>query len=156
MHEEAIAARLSAGIDRRGVDECWPWRGPFHSGGYGRLTVHGVNLYAHRAIYEHEVGPIPDGHHVCHHCDNRPCCNPAHLFTGTNDDNIADKVAKQRQPRGSGHGQHKLTERDVDTIRALLARGETRRTIGDRFGVSSFAITDIALGRTWGWYVSPR
>ena len=60
-------------------------------------------VVASRYAYELWRGFIPVGMFVCHTCDNPPCCNPEHLFTGTHDDNMADKVAKGRQSRGDTH-----------------------------------------------------
>lgn len=51
---------------------------------------------AHRAAWVEASGPIPLGILVCHRCDNPPCCNPAHLFLGTQSDNIKDGYAKGR------------------------------------------------------------
>lgn len=73
-------------------EECWEWTGPRVPRGYGQLG----RLYVHRLVAEAAFGPIPPKYQVCHHCDNPPCCNPAHLFVGTQSDNMRDMVAKGR------------------------------------------------------------
>ncbi len=77
------------------VGECWEFDGNI-SHGYGRLTVDGKRVLAHRYSYEKFVGPILEGLMVCHKCDNPPCVNPDHLFLGTQLDNIRDCIAKGR------------------------------------------------------------
>lgn len=54
---------------------------------------------ASRLIWTLLNGPIPDNHFVCHRCDNVRCINPAHLFVGTQSDNMRDAVAKKRTAR---------------------------------------------------------
>lgn len=101
-------------------------------------------------------GPIPDGLHVLHHCDNPPCVNPAHLFLGTNADNVADKTAKGRGRggRGEAHRNAKLTADQVREIRELAASGLTQREIAARYGVRHTAIGKILRGERWG-HLSP-
>ena len=70
-------------IDRRGPDECWPWRGPLAP--YGRLN----HVRVHRVVYERLVGPIPEGHAVHHTCENKACVNPAHLVPMTQAEHLA-------------------------------------------------------------------
>ena len=77
---------------------CWTWTGKRYPTGYGRFGKH----YAHRVAYELAYGPIPEGMHVCHSCDNPPCCNPAHLWIGTPKDNMQDR---ERKGRGKTKGQ---------------------------------------------------
>ena len=80
--------------------DCWVWLGYTTDAGYGRFYTRRVQVYTHRFSWTIHNGPIPDGRHVLHKCDNPPCVKPDHLFLGTNEDNIADKIAKGRQPKG--------------------------------------------------------
>ena len=94
--------RFWASVDPSG--DCWLWQGAVHTdrGGYGAFQDGDGIKYAHRAAWELENGPIPEGMQVCHHCDNPPCVRGSHLFLGTQKDNIADMLAK-----GRGHEQKK-------------------------------------------------
>jgi hypothetical protein len=71
-------------------EECWLWMGSRTTLGYGRLG----DWYIHRLVFEQEVGPATE--HVLHSCDNPPCCNPSHLFFGTQADNMQDAHRKGR------------------------------------------------------------
>jgi hypothetical protein len=75
---------------------CWLWTGAFHTDGYGQIRLNGKTLRVHRLAWEEVNGPIPEGMAVCHTCDIPGCCNPAHLFLGTQRENIADMRAKGR------------------------------------------------------------
>lgn len=80
-------------------NECWEWGSSRNKKGYGQFTLYdrkSFNVKAHRMAWEVTNGKIPDGLFVCHHCDNPPCCNPAHLFVGTNSDNMKDASSKGR------------------------------------------------------------
>jgi len=93
-----VLATFWDNVDRSGGPEaCWPWMRAVGGKGYGNVPDGvGRTLRSSRVAWELTHGPIADGLFVLHRCDNRPCCNPAHLFLGTAGDNIRDCVAKGR------------------------------------------------------------
>ena len=103
--KEAFWAHVTPG----GPDGCWEWQGYRHDWGYGKLAYRTQYYYAHRVSYELHYGPIPDGLHVCHTCDNPRCCNPAHLFVGTAKDNLSDMMMKGRGKGQFTKGQNSKT-----------------------------------------------
>lgn len=143
--------RFWAKVDKRTDDECWPWTASLVRG-YGWLSRGGQSagrIYAHRLSFEMHYGPIPDGLSVLHHCDNPPCVNPRHLFSGTQADNIADKVQKGRQQRGEQAGGAKLTTREVIEIKRARSAGTAVAALASQFGVNKSAISRIANGTRW-------
>lgn len=119
--------------------------------GYGHIWTGSRSVRANRAAWILFHGPIPPGLLVCHVCDNRRCIEPSHLFLGTNDENMADMVAKGRAPMGSRNGLAKLTEADVIAIYTMP--GNTK-AIAERFGVSNTNVRDIRSGYIWGHVTS--
>lgn len=130
-------------------DQCWPWLGTIDQDGYGRIFLSGKNCLAHRVIYALARGAEPGALLVCHSCDNRRCCNPAHLFLGTVADNQNDMVAKGRSRRGESCSHSKLTDVMVREIRRLAAAGHAQRSIARRFAVSQPNVGFIVRRETW-------
>src|ERR1035437_9317920 len=97
---------------------CWIWTGHLRIDGYGMFVLDRKPTRAHRASWELHVGPIPDKALVIHRCDVPACVNPAHLRLGTNDENMADMVAKGRQAKGPRIRNSMFTEDQVRAIRA--------------------------------------
>ena len=98
-HGLSIAERLERTKVLAG--ECWETTLKKTKNGYVCMKVAGKQVFVHRLAYETYIGPIPAGLSVCHHCDNRGCFNPAHLFAGTTLDNVRDMVQKGRLRGGS-------------------------------------------------------
>ena len=135
-----------------GRDECWNWQAGRLRAGYGRFFRNGRTELAHRVAFELVKGPIPDGLHVCHRCDNRACVNPEHMFLGTNADNMRDRNEKGRQAHvvGVANGQAKLTPADVKMIRHLYsAECQTPTRLAAHFGVSRSQVSRIVHGKGW-------
>lgn len=161
----SLIERFWAHVDVRGSDECWPWTGSISAQGYGRVSHGGKSLLAHRIALEIALGrPLSEGMYACHHCDNRPCSNPKHLFEGTHLDNMRDAAAKGRMatgdrlgyvthpestPRGEHHYRAKLTEDDIRLIRALALTGKTQEAIARQFNVGRTNISMIVARKKW-------
>src|SRR3990167_546719 len=132
------------------VDECWEWQKYIDTQGYGQMQLHGDVVRTHRAAWLLLVGPIPDGMFVCHECDNRRCINPAHLFLGTQDDNMKDAASKGRIKRGARHWNAKLTKDKVREIRALAQSSRlSNPEIAARYGVTNGTVQAALARRTW-------
>jgi hypothetical protein len=141
--------RIEAGSTKCPMSGCWLWE-KSTSKGYGQMTIKNRLYRSHRVSYEAFVGPIPNGLHVCHRCDNRLCVNPAHLFVGTHADNMADMARKERNT-GEGKKNTKLTAEAVRDIRRRVANGECTASIAERYGVHRGNINNIAAYRSWRW-----
>lgn len=147
-----LAERLWRRVVIGTPDECWPWTGYKSHQGYGRIGGLGRDLQlCHRVAYELTYGPIPDNVAVLHHCDNPPCCNPAHLFLGDNQDNVDDKMEKGRfvPMKGETNGSSKFTKETIIEIRNLRAAGMTFAAISKICGVSKSHVKRIAKHQAW-------
>ena len=140
--------RFWARVDVRGADECWPWTSAKNTHGYGFVRTE--RKTASRKAYElaHCVD-LPGSVVVRHSCDNRLCCNPLHLLTGTIADNSRDAVARGRMRHSEAHPKAKLTSESVRAARIRRAAGERVVDLAAEYGVSATAMCDALLGHTW-------
>lgn len=153
MFSEQAIANYWGRVDMTNRTLCWNWTGFIDKRkGYGLAWVDGRRIRTHRvAMMLHLNGPIPDGLHVCHRCDNPACCNPAHLFLGTNDDNIKDRVVKGRSARNYGE-KSKTNKLTSDAVKELLwARvgGAGFRELAARYGLDKKTVGMICRGENW-------
>lgn len=164
-------ATLGERLARRTVvvsSGCWEFAGARNRDGYGVLAfkaLFGRSMRpAHRIAWELACGPIPDGLYVCHHCDNPPCVNPAHLFLGTAADNAHDRDAKGRtrpnpfkpgdpsnpgvrfKPGNHGNTRGALIPISRTDARALRATGLAYSAIAARLGCSKNHAWRLAKG----------
>jgi hypothetical protein len=133
----------------KGGDACWLWTGSVRPDGYGQVTLGGRNNLVPRAMWVITNGPIPGGLNVCHSCDNPTCCNPAHLFLGTQQANVLDMVAKRRHAIGAKHGLSKLTEAQVVEMRNRHAQGERVGVLAKNYGVSPATVCRVVHRNGW-------
>lgn len=150
--------RFWSHVDKSG--ECWLWTGGRTSTGYGHYRHLNKNWKAHRFAWTLTNGPIAAGLVACHRCDTPLCVNPAHLFLGTQADNLLDMTEKGRRRHNPnlGKGQDgelnhhsKLTEADVREIRrqgATPYRG-LHTALSRQLGISRSAISLILEGKHW-------
>lgn len=140
-------------VDKGGEDECWEWKAYRNEDGYGKFTDYRsgpTKLYrAHRYSWRLAFGPIPDGLLVLHKCDNPSCCNPKHLFLGTNQTNMDDMKRKGRSLVGEQNPNAKLNWQAVRVIRWAVATGVTQAKLARLYGLSPSNIADIVHDRAW-------
>lgn len=141
-------------IERRGVDECWPWTGGL-TNGYGAGTFHKKRYKVTRWLMERKLGrKLAREEFVCHSCDNPACCNLDHLWIGSPADNMRDKVEKGRQRngtadmRGERHPKAKLNADAVIEIWKHRHEG-SQIALAKKFGVSRGVVWRVMKGRSW-------
>lgn len=164
------AARLWSRVDRAGpipghmphLGPCWVWTGNQLKSGHGLIRSIEADTYlAHRLSWHLNVGPIPEGMCVLHHCDNPPCVRPDHLFIGTRADNTADMLRKNRQRVDAGvaalrafhvgqdNPQARMTAQKVIELRERAAAGEHYNDLAIVFGIAASTANAIILGNSW-------
>lgn len=148
---DVVKPRFWSHVEIGSASGCWPWKRFIAPNGYGRFKWNGVNISAHRFAYLAANGSIPDGLFVLHHCDNKGCCNPLHLFAGTHQDNMNDGKAKKRfkSLAGESHGNHKLTNEDIEYAKQKYAKGWFQHRIAYVLGVNQSQISRILNGKRW-------
>lgn len=128
---------------------CWEWTGVRDRAGYGLVWLPDHSRPAHRLAYWLAYGPFDETKKVCHHCDNPPCARPDHLFVGTDKDNHNDRDRKGRVAHGETHYMAKLTQAQVNEIRARRGPYGTGKRLAEEFGVSRSVISMIWNNRIW-------
>ena len=147
-----VEERFWSKVDKRNPDECWNWKGSLFAGGYGQFSLnHSTPVPAHRFSYELCNQPIPEGLYVCHTCDNRACVNPAHLWVGTQSENIKDMFRKGRDnhPHGEEVNWSKLTEQQVRDIREQTASGIYQYVVAEKYGICQSNVSRIVNRNSW-------
>lgn len=161
-------------VARTDDDACWEWQGK-RDRNYGVVTVYpngkARSFRAHRVSYFLHHGSIPEGKLICHHCDNRACCNPSHLYAGSHSDNNHDTFNRgrkkgylgtrfkgedhpnrkhpERMARGSRCTQSKLTEAKVKELRERYANGERIEDLAREYGLHKNTPYDIINRKKW-------
>lgn len=156
MIPKHVVEKFNGGLSRGDADACWPFVG----GGHNRVGWHRTissrdssgkkhNYLAHRVAYELFTGP-PGDLFVLHRCDNPVCCNPSHLFLGTQSDNCKDMWGKGRGRPGSPRGRklgisqyRKVTQHNEQAVLEMYRKGFTQKQIA-----SYFACSDVTIGNT--------
>jgi len=135
-------------IDKSGGDEsCWPWLMWTDRDGYGDMRYKGRHEKSHRLSYffTHNKMPLL----ACHTCDNRNCCNPKHIYNGTPQSNMSDKVNRSRQTKGIHVNTNKHSEEFILNIRDMDKRGMTALEISNETGLQNGYVHRILRRQVW-------
>jgi hypothetical protein len=170
-----VAPRFWANVNKDGpipahrpdLGPCWEWIGGTYQTGYGFFNVRvdgkPTIFGSHRYAYLMANGPIPDGLHVLHACDNRLCVRTepegwyevdgvllprrGHLWLGTQKDNMRDMTIKGRRSHGDDHYLRQATPHEfAHERRSTHARltGSQVREIRRRYAMGGVTYADLA------------
>lgn len=145
-----IWERFWSKVDVQRDARCWNWKGSKDEFGYGRFRMPWAVERAPRLAFLSRNGYLPEN--ACHKCDNPSCCNPAHIFSGTAEDNMRDMVSKGRgyTHRGEAHPGHVLTADQVlEMRREYAAGGISMAKLGKKYACSYAAARDVVNQKSW-------
>lgn len=177
----SASERFWSHVDIRNTDECWPWMAFRDNDGYGKFHVNeGRCIAAHRFCYEDYYGvSIPTELMGLHRCDNPPCCNPAHIYPGNQEQNMRDRDERKRTATGDRNGSkrsgHKIAEGQrlrydkrpesfvrgelhtnaklnadkVNEMRRLRDEGMLYSELGQRFNVTAATAQFVCTRKGW-------
>ncbi len=147
-HEQVkIRIKRDTTIDSNG---CWNYNLNRDKAGYGMSSYRRQRLRIHRVSWIVFRGEIPKNSCVLHHCDNKSCCNPDHLFLGSHKENSEDMVKKNRNAHGSRAGSAKLIEIDVMNIRKFYNAGlYTQKELSIIYDIRQTKISEIVNLKSW-------
>ena len=136
---------------------CWEWIGSKNRvGGYGQIRVEGRLVQAHRFSFELHGGKLPPNMRVLHKCDNPSCVNPAHIYAGSQSENVRDAWKRSgRVPAGfclmvgEDNYRAKLTDEKVRQIRSLADEGFRHEDIAVGFGVHQTTVSAVVRRVLW-------
>lgn len=147
----SMRQRFEANVSPEPNSGCWLWMGSIAGTGYGQMSRNRAlgPITTHRVAYELYRGPVGDKH-VLHHCDVRSCCNPDHLYLGTNAENARDRMergtARGPSQKGNQHWSSKLTE---EAVRDIRTKRMTQLAFGKLYGVTKHAVSAAQRGKNW-------
>jgi len=150
--DAAVNKRFFSKTHRNDETGCIEWTAAKNARGYGKFSVNGGWVMAHRFAFEIENEKIPAGKFVLHHCDNPSCVNVEHLYAGSTKNNAMDREARNRgnHAYGTGHGRNKLLESQVFEIRDAFDTGKySFRKLGRIYGTDGKSIADIVDRKNW-------
>jgi hypothetical protein len=136
-------------VDKRSSNECWNWLAYLDKDGYGNFNINSASRRAHRVAYVLANRVLKTSLLVCHSCDNPSCVNPAHLWAGTDRQNIDDMITKSRTLTGTRNPKAKLTKNKVRHILKLSQRGMFGTDIAKTIGCNRRTISSILTGKQW-------
>lgn len=156
-----IYERFMSKVNIHPGNMCWNWAGARSGSGYGQFWNGVRNIPAHYFLLS---DPVPSGMQGCHHCDNKLCVRPSHIFIGTRSDNEQDKVSKGRHNtapgcramlkvrkihRGQNNHECKLTEAQAREAKACSRKRGVATALAKKLGVSLTVVCDIRDGKRW-------
>jgi hypothetical protein len=147
-------------VDKRGPDECWPWKSTQTESGYGRTWINDKGYYAHRVIFNlANPGMIelkaPTNKKargfLMHLCDNRICCNPSHLRVANLRENNLDMHQKGRVKHKTGGDHHRsvFTNEQIDEIMSLRNNGMSMSMIAEKMAAKLATIKSLIRRKTY-------
>lgn len=125
---------------------CWEWTGALCDGRYASFAIGRKFISGHRFAMEYLKGESAEGLQVRHTCDNMRCVNPDHLLAGTHQDNMDDKVERNRQVKGSAVSTAKINEGQAEEIRAST---DPVKLIAEKYGLCLSTVYRIKNGQHW-------